>query len=64
MEVFIITVISLTLLHSREHSIRNKNQARLFHKTSIQGDAHKKMIADATETATNYAYCCFLPASM
>jgi hypothetical protein len=54
MEVFIITVISLTLLHFREHSIRNKNQARLFHKTSIQGDAHRKMIADATETATNY----------
>jgi hypothetical protein len=54
MEVFIITVISLTLLHFREHSIRKKNQARLFHKTSIQGDAHRKMIADATETTTNY----------
>jgi hypothetical protein len=54
MEVFIITVISLTLLHFREHSIRKKNQARLLHKTSIQGDAHRKIIADATETATNY----------
>jgi hypothetical protein len=54
MEVFIITVISLTLLHFREHSIRKINQARLFHKISIQRDAHRKMIADATETATNY----------